>query len=329
MYSEVEDDGEWREFLQNFSMKSSVAEDDSEEEEEDDHYDQLLETDDEAGVAKQVNEPQIEVGVEEAKGFEMGGGIQDDYGPEMTDRPLPNYKVRLVDNGPFMNIVDNVPVKKVESGPSKWLNEFDFEEFFAADFVDPELFPEPEHDEQVVAEDRIKEGLQFSDKQAFQRHLRRYCVLTRTICRFKKSDNVRIKVVCKSFGEPILCPWYITARKIPGEPTWSIRDFHILHTCIGDPLGINSSANPDFVAENVIEDLRGSHGKLVPEPAEIAVQFWTKFSTVIPYDIAWKARSLILESINGSYDESFSLIPSLCEMITRTNPGSIATYTYG
>ncbi|KAI3963323.1 hypothetical protein MKW98_022745, partial [Papaver atlanticum] len=324
IYSEGEDDADWKEFLHNFSMKSSAGKD-SGEDDEDDHYDQLLETDDEV---EEVKEPLIDFEIEEDKGKEIANGSENDYGPEMVDRPLPNHEVRVVNNGPYRN-VDSVPVRNVDNG-QQWFDDSDFEDFLsAADEVDPELFPEPEHEVQVVADDRIEEGMEFPDKTTFKKYLRKYCVSTRTVCRFTKSDNIRTKAVCKGFGEPILCPWYISARRIPGEATWSIRDFHLHHTCIGDPYGRNSCANPEFVAQHVINKLRQSHGKNVPKPSEIAAEFWTSHNTLIPYHVAWKARNNVLERINGSFDESFRLIPSLCELIKRTNPGSIATFTCG
>ncbi|KAI3986596.1 hypothetical protein MKX01_014134, partial [Papaver californicum] len=256
----------------------------------------LLETCDEAEV-KDVNEPLNDFGLKDGRGKE-------------------------VDNRPYRN-VGNIDNRK------QWFNEGDFEEYFIDDIVDPELFPEPEHEVQDVAEDRYKEGLEFQEKEAFQKNLRKYCVSTRTVCRMTKSDNIRIKAVCKGFGEPILCPWYISARRIPGEPTWSIRDFHLHHTCIRDPYGRNSCANPAFVAQHVIDKLRESPGHTVPKPSEIAAEFWTSHNILIPYHVALKAINNVLERINGSFDDSFRLIPSLCEMIKRTNLGSVATFTYG
>ncbi|XP_026415861.1 uncharacterized protein LOC113311233 [Papaver somniferum] len=201
----------------------------------------------------------------------------------MVGRPVPNHEVRVVDNG------------------KHWFDDSDFEDFLAAaDSVNPELFPEPENEVQVVADDRIDEGMEFPDKTAFKKHLRKYCVSTRKIC-----------------------------RRIPGEATWSIRDFQLHHTCIGDPYGRNSCENPEFVAQHVINKLRESHGKTVPKPSDIAAEFWTSHNTLIPYHVAWKARNNVLERINGSFYESFRLIPSLCEIIKKTNPGSIATFTYG
>ncbi|KAI3867805.1 hypothetical protein MKW92_008387, partial [Papaver armeniacum] len=91
------------------------------------------------------------------KGKEIANGSEDDYGPEMVGRPLPNHEV-VVDNG------------------QHWFDDSDFEDFLdAADSVDHELFPEPENEAQVVVDDRIDEGMEFPDKTAFKKHLRKYC----------------------------------------------------------------------------------------------------------------------------------------------------------
>ncbi|XP_074352370.1 uncharacterized protein LOC141691538 [Apium graveolens] len=100
-----------------------------------------------------------------------------------------------------------------------------------------------------------------------------------------------------------------------------LRKCNLHHTCVGDPNGKNSSANHEFVDEYLFEKMKKSYSKIIPKPNEIADEFWV----LILYHVAWKARN---EKINGSYDENFKLVPSLCQMITRTNPKSIATYTY-
>ncbi|XP_074341907.1 uncharacterized protein LOC141679303 [Apium graveolens] len=237
---------------------------------------------------------------------------------------LTKQNVIVNDNVPSENY-SNIPKSNVSIRPL--LNDSDFDDFFAADLVDPELFSEPENDEHVVY-DKIDVGLQFLDRTDFQKHLRKYCVSNRIVCKFHRSDNIRIKAVYQNFGQQIMCPWFVYTRKIPGEPTWSIRKCDLHHTCVGDPSGKNSSANHEFLAEYLIEKMKKSHSKIIPKPNEIADEFRTSHNTLIPYHVASKARNNVLEKINGSYGESFKLVPSLCQMITKINPKSIATYTY-
>ncbi|KAI3888099.1 hypothetical protein MKW92_001944, partial [Papaver armeniacum] len=235
---------------------------------EDDGYEQLLETDDEAEDKLKIDGPAI------------------DLGPDFFTNVLEE------DNG--LEVVNGYPVDQsleIPNGPREWF--YDYEDIFGEDPLDnEELFPEDAGVEQVVEPGLVEVGTQFSDKLAFKRHL---------------DDNLRIRAVCKFSGPPINCQWFMYARKLPNEPTFNIKGFCLEHTCIGDPLGRNSSANPEFVAQCVIENL-----------AEIANDFWTSHNTLIPYHVAWKAVNI-----------SYKLVPSLCEMIRMTNPCSIAKFTYG
>ncbi|KAI3937682.1 hypothetical protein MKW98_028024, partial [Papaver atlanticum] len=312
LYNDGEDATEWTEFCNNFKEVSGPSvrggrsdNGDQEDNSEDDGYEQLLETDDEAEDKLKIDGPVI------------------DLGPDFFTNALEE------DNG--LEVVNGSPVDQsleIPNGRRQWFN--DYEDVFGEDSLDNgELFPEDAGVEQVVEPGLVEVGTQFSDKLAFKRHLRAYCVQHGTQYKLKKSDNLRIRVVCKFSGSPINCQWFMYARKLPNEPTFSIKGFCLEHTCIGDPLGRNSSANPKFIAQCVIQKLKTSTASVLPKPAEIANDFWTSHNTLIPYHVAWKAKNIVLEKINGIYDESYKLIPSLCGMIRRTNPGSVAKFTYG
>ncbi|KAI3966830.1 hypothetical protein MKX01_006767 [Papaver californicum] len=295
LYSEGEDATDWTEFCNNFEEVSGG----------DDGYEQLLETDDEAEDKLKIDGPVI------------------DLGPDFFTNALEE------DNG--LEVINGSPVDEsleIPNGPRQWFN--DYEDIFGEDSLEnEELFSEAAEVEQVVEPGLVEVGLQFSDKLAFKKHLRAYCVQHGIQYKLKKSNNLRIRAVCKISGPPLNCPWFMYARKLPNEPTFSIKGFCLEHTCIGDPLGRFSSANPKFVAQCVMEKLKTSTSFVLPKPAEIANDFWTSHNTLVPYHVSWKARNIVLEKINGSYDETYKLVPSLCEMIRMTNPGFIAKFTYG
>ncbi|KAI3939988.1 hypothetical protein MKW98_029764, partial [Papaver atlanticum] len=330
LYSDGEDATEWTDFCNNFKEVSGAGPSvrggrsdygDQEDNSEDDGYEQLLETNDEAEgnvdelIACVCYLYAVFIHIQfvsfTADKLKIDGPVID-LGPDFFTNALEE------DNG--LKVVNGSPVDQsieIPNGRRQWFN--DYEDIFGEDSLDNgELFPEDAGVEQVVEPGLVEVGTQFSDKLAFKRHLRAYC-----------SDNLRIRVVCKFSGPPINCQWFMYVRKLPNEPTFSIKGFCLEHTCIGNPLGRNSSANPEFVAQCVIEKLKTSTASVLPKPAEIANDFWTSHNTLIPYHVAWKARNIMLEKINGSYDESYKLVPSLCEMIRRTNPGSIAKFTYG
>ena len=40
----------------------------------------------------------------------------------------------------------------------------------------------------------------------------------------------------------------------------------------------------------------------------------------------WRGKEIALNRVRGSYEDSYNLIPVLCNEIKNTNPGSIAEY---
>ncbi|KAI3901352.1 hypothetical protein MKW92_024667 [Papaver armeniacum] len=176
-----------------------------------------------------------------------------DYGDQEDNSEDDGYE-RLLETDDEAEVDQSL---EIPNGHRQWFN--DYEDVFGEDSLDNgELFPEDAGVEQVVEPGLIEVGTQFSDKLAFKRHPRAYCVQHGTQYKLKKSDNLRIRAVCKLSGPPINCQWFMYARKFPNEPTFSIKGFYLEHTCIGDPLGSNSSANPEFVAKCVLEKLKTS-----------------------------------------------------------------------
>ncbi|KAI3945092.1 hypothetical protein MKW92_007672 [Papaver armeniacum] len=176
-------------------------------------------------------------------GPSVRGGCSD-YGDQEDNSEDDGYE-RLLETDDEAEVDQSL---EIPNGHRQWFN--DYEDVFGEDSLDNgELFPEDAGVEQVVEPGLIEVGTQFSDKLAFKRHLRAFCVQHGTQYKLKKSDNLRIRAVCKLSGPPINCQWFMYARKFPNEPTFSIKGFYLEHTCIGDPLGSNSSANPEFVAK--------------------------------------------------------------------------------
>ncbi|KAI3978705.1 hypothetical protein MKX01_015880 [Papaver californicum] len=189
-----------------------------------------------------------------------------------------------------------------------------------------ELFPEFEEVEDI-SDGEVRVGLQFSDNLDFKRFLRQYAVRNQLQYKFLKSDNLRIRVVCK-FKETYNCGFFIYARKLPRVKTFKIKGFSENHNCVGDKFGRNRSANPGFVTEHVLEKMKISTTTEIPKARQIEDEFWTSHNTCISYNVAWRARNIVLEMRNGSYNDSYRLVPSMVEMINKTNPGSVANFTY-
>ncbi|XP_026396331.1 uncharacterized protein LOC113290963 [Papaver somniferum] len=88
----------------------------------------------------------------------------------------------------------------------------------------------------------------------------------------------------------------------------------------------NRTTNVEFVAQFLYDKLK--NGDPMPNPFSLQDQLHTTHNTSVPYHVAWRSRTKILERVNGSYEESYRLVPTFCDMVDKTNPGSMTNYTY-
>ena len=58
-------------------------------------------------------------------------------------------------------------------------------------------------------------------------------------------------------------------------------------------------------------------------PKEIIVDIADRYKIDISYSQAWRARNWAINSLRGSPEESFMLLPDYCYNLQRTNPGTI------
>lgn len=55
-------------------------------------------------------------------------------------------------------------------------------------------------------------------------------------------------------------------------------------------------------------------------------EVFREYGVMVPYLKMWRAKKRALHQIHGSFEESYRMIPSLCETIIKYNPGSVAKY---
>ncbi|RZC57377.1 hypothetical protein C5167_004681, partial [Papaver somniferum] len=89
----------------------------------------------------------------------------------------------------------------------------------------------------------------------------------------------------------------------------------------------NRTTNAEFVAQFLYDKLK--RGDSMPSPYNLQDQFHTLHNTSVPYHVAWRATTKTLEKVNDNYDESYRLVPAFCDMVEKTNPGSLKNYTFG
>lgn len=210
------------------------------------------------------------------------------------------------------------------------------EELGGIDDEPGELFPDEDEVEELDPSKMIV-GWTFPDKFSFQRHLKRYCVKHECVYKAHKSDPDRLRVWCTNrfnVTGDVVCRWFVFASKRPNLETFKVRKVDLVHTCKvkkGDNNCRNSrnrSADPLLVSEVILENLKKTSYSVIPRPKQIAEDFLAEKLIDIPYHTAWKARNLVLEGLNGNYEESFADVPQFCKMMLHTNRGSVAKFSW-
>ncbi|KAK9287163.1 hypothetical protein L1049_015574 [Liquidambar formosana] len=160
-------------------------------------------------------------------------------------------------------------------------------------------------------------GQEFADVKAFRNAIKEAAIAQHFELRIIKSDLIRYFAKCATDG----CPWRIRAVKLPNAPTFTIRSLEGTHTCGKNAQNGHHQASVDWIVSFIEERLRDN---INYKPKDILHDIHKQYGITIPYKQAWRAKERGLAAIYGSSEEGYCLLPSYCEQIRTTNPGSIA-----
>lgn len=160
-------------------------------------------------------------------------------------------------------------------------------------------------------------GQEFPDVKAFRKAIKEAAIAQHFELRIIKSDLIRYFAKCATEG----CPWRIRAVKLSNAPTFTIRSIEPTHTCGKNAQNGHHQASVDWIVNFIEERLRDN---LNYKPKDILHDIHKQYGIMIPYKQAWRAKERGLVAIYGSSEEGYCLLPSYCEQIKKTNPGSAA-----
>ncbi|KAK8515333.1 hypothetical protein V6N12_075378 [Hibiscus sabdariffa] len=163
-------------------------------------------------------------------------------------------------------------------------------------------------------------GQRFSTVTEFRESLRKYAIAHQFAFKYKKNDSRRVTAKCKVEG----CPWRIHASRLSTTELISIKKMHPTHTCGGPALTGGYQATSSWVASVIKEKL-----KVFPDykPKDIVNDIKQEYRIQLNYSQARRGKEIALGQLRGSYKDAYSQLPSLCDRIMETNPGSVATFT--
>ena len=160
-------------------------------------------------------------------------------------------------------------------------------------------------------------GQEFPDVKSFRNAIKEAAIAQHFELRIIKSDLIRYFAKCAAEG----CPWRIRAVKLPNAPTFTIRSLEGIHTCGRNAQNGHHQASVDWIVSFIEERLRDN---INYKPKDILHDIHKQYGITIPYKQAWRAKERGLAAIYGSSEEGYCLLPSYCEQIRKTNPGSVA-----
>ncbi|PIA26876.1 hypothetical protein AQUCO_08600027v1 [Aquilegia coerulea] len=133
----------------------------------------------------------------------------------------------------------------------------------------------------------------------------------------KSNDPSRFRLKCKDST----CKWYISCyRAGKNDCTMVLYKFYDVHTCASLGKNTHTHAKAPWVAEEVY-DYMVTHPE--SQPKDIKREIYKMYGEKISYWTAWSARKIVMERMNGSFEESFAQTPELVKQILKGNPGSI------
>ncbi|XP_024020388.1 uncharacterized protein LOC21411544 isoform X1 [Morus notabilis] len=163
-------------------------------------------------------------------------------------------------------------------------------------------------------------GQRFSGVHEFRESLRKYAIAHQFAFRYKKNDSHRVTVKCKAED----CPWRIHASRLSTTQLICIKKMNPIHTCEGAVATTGHQATRSWVASIIKEKL-----KVLPnyKPKDIVNDIKQEYGIQLNYFQAWRGKEIAKEQLQGSYKEAYNQLPSFCERIMETNPGSLANFT--
>ncbi|XP_074282602.1 protein FAR1-RELATED SEQUENCE 6-like [Silene latifolia] len=155
------------------------------------------------------------------------------------------------------------------------------------------------------------------DQEHFKDTLRDFCIQEGFHIIIVKADKSRYTAECATVG----CEWRIHASVLQDGTTWAIKSIRAAeHGCNGVK-SYNPLANAEWVSNKLIEDIRADP---VITRESIQKKLMERYGLNMKKSTLYRMRDKALQLINGGHDTSYGLLPTYCEVVKLTNPGSYA-----
>ncbi|XP_050936236.1 uncharacterized protein LOC127144368 [Cucumis melo] len=166
----------------------------------------------------------------------------------------------------------------------------------------------------------LKEKDMFASKELLSKSF--YYIAIKNNFEFKtvRSNSKSIEFKCSQDN----CPWYVRASRYKGGELWRLRKYIANHNCsINVIQTTHKQASASLISDCIGKDF-SSFDRSTPN--DIMIHMRTKLGVNVSYYKAWRAKELVMNSLNGEAKESYALIPNFFMKLKEINPGSFTAY---
>ncbi|KAI3845368.1 hypothetical protein MKX03_001742 [Papaver bracteatum] len=174
--------------------------------------------------------------------------------------------------------------------------------------------------ENQVAVEELFIGQQWLSKELCRNYLKELA-LDKNYCMVQvKNKKMKQSYKCKDET----CEWKVYCSALNDGQTFECKSGHFIHTCQSYNGITHPLANARWVSKVMLECFK-EHPNY--KPRDFMTEVKKNHKVEVSYYIAWHAYNLCNEKILGSYEEGYSLLPSLCDEILRENRTNIVKLT--
>ncbi|XP_027907647.1 uncharacterized protein LOC114166966 [Vigna unguiculata] len=158
-------------------------------------------------------------------------------------------------------------------------------------------------------------GTYFSEKGDFVEAIRSYALENSRSLKIVKNDRRRVRVKC--LGAKAKCPWLAYCGYMQAVKSWQLRKIVDTHTCSRE---FNLRLiNAKWLSKKVEKTVRQN-----PRTKEVEIrdEVSRKWNIGISRGMAYRARALATESVEGSFKDQYKRLYDYAHELLKTNPGS-------
>ena len=159
-------------------------------------------------------------------------------------------------------------------------------------------------------------GTYFQDKETFVEAIRTYRVqFVRRLKFQKKNDKRRCRVIC--YGTKGKCTWFAYCAYVAATNMWQLRRINDKHKCSRE---FNVKMLNVVWLSSRLENTLRENPRL--RAIDIRKKVTRNWNIAVTKSMARRAKTLVVEQMDGSFVEQFKRIYDYAHKILQSNPGS-------